>query len=121
MIDVHLGYVPHSNGYSPPRPGTSPRASAIPTRSASSSPVRPRSYRQPSPTRATDSAMFLSPRYDVDSYSSSSYTSPRVTTTSHVPCTPPTKDYTSTTKYTSPSSGARRFVVLCLPSYSACL
>ncbi|KAH3827969.1 hypothetical protein DPMN_129915 [Dreissena polymorpha] len=56
-----------------------------------------------------DSGDFLSPRYDTDSYSSTSYQSPRLQQTlSHVPSTPPTKDYSSTTKYTSPSSGARR-------------
>ncbi|XP_052799079.1 A-kinase anchor protein 9-like isoform X12 [Mya arenaria] len=67
--------------------------------------------RGPGSSLSSDQGRFLSPRFDVDGYSSSSYQSNQPFSMTNVPCTPPTKDYSSTTKYTSPSSGARRKIL----------
>ncbi|KAL4221886.1 A-kinase anchor protein 9 [Mactra antiquata] len=116
-VDQSNGYVPQSSSYSPPRNGTTnSRTSSIPVRSSSSPPVRS-TYRSASPYRTQSPVprdtrpVVPSRRFDIDTYSSSSCTSPRPSNLSHVPSTPPTKDYNSTTKYTSPSSGARRKIL----------
>ncbi|KAH3717259.1 hypothetical protein DPMN_060041 [Dreissena polymorpha] len=113
-LDQTNGYVPNAASYSPPRQNSASRIPVTHHRSLSSPPTQS-SFRHQSPSRmgGLDSGDFLSPRYDTDSYSSTSYQSPRLQQTlSHVPSTPPTKDYSSTTKYTSPSSGARRKILM---------
>ena len=133
FFHLFSGYVPSASTYSPPRHTRPSRVTSSSTsRSLSTPPPRnntsiganiaftqrhPSPLRSLSPSRITtttvlpgsDTASYLSPRFDIESFSSSSYHSPRPTSTlTHVHSTPPTKDYSSTSKYASPSSGARR-------------
>jgi len=130
LISFLAGYLPNASTYSPPRPGAVSRVTQGHARSSSSPPTH--TIRHHSPNGFTASSMnqhlsdthyntdhltprsmehashHYSPRVDYDSMSSSTYASTRPFSLSHVPSTPPTKDYSSTTKYTSPSTGARR-------------
>ena len=97
------GYMPDSGSYSPPRHPSSPRfTSGI----RSASPPSRSLYH--SPPRSSE-PVFSSSRsqLEIDTFLPSSYPLSRGFT-GQVHTTPPTKDYTSTTRYTSPSSGARR-------------
>ena len=100
---ISSGYMPEPGSFSPPRHPASPRFTSAAIRS--SSPPRS-SYH--SPPRSSEPAYGISrSQLEVDTLLPLSYSSSRGIT-GQVHTTPPTKDYSSTTRYTSPSSGARR-------------